>query len=107
MPALPLRRAAAVLGARAPLGFEQRRVLLAPAAAHPYDACEWSGALVVVERGLLELEWAGGARLRFEPGDMLCLSGLGLRALRGVATGPTLLLLLCRVASGGASCNEC
>lgn len=110
MPAVPWRRAAAVLGARAPLGFEQRCVLLAHAGAHPYDAREWSGALVVVERGLLELEWAGGARLRFEPGDTLCLSGLGLRMLRGAAAGPTVLVVLCRLDTGGvarARCNEC
>jgi hypothetical protein len=104
MPALPLR-GAAVFGGRAPLGFEQRRVLLEAAAVHAYAARDWSGALVVVELGLLELEWAGGARLRFEPGDTLCLSGLGLRTLRGAATGPTVLVVLRRLGRG--SRNEC
>jgi hypothetical protein len=103
MPAVPWRVAAAVLGVRAPLGFEQRRVLLAHAAVLPYDARQWSGALLVVERGLLELEWAGGARLRFEPGDTLCLAGLGLRTLRGAAAGPTVLVVLCRLGSGGVA----
>ena len=96
MPAVPFRSAAAVLSARAPLGFEQRRLLLAEHGMRRYEANEWSEALAVVERGVLELEWSGGARLRFEPGDTLCLSGLALRALRGVGAGPTVLLVLGR-----------
>jgi hypothetical protein len=48
---------------------------------------------------------AGGAGLRFEPGDTLCLRGLGLRTLRGVALGPTVLVVLCRLGRG--SRNEC
>ena len=96
MPAVPFRSAAAVLSARTPLGFEQRRLLLAEHGMRRYEGNEWSEALVVVECGVLELEWADGVRLRFEPGDMLCLSGLALRALRGVGAGPTVLLVLGR-----------
>ena len=95
MPAVP-RRAAAL-----PLGFGQRRLVIGHAAVHLYEAREWSEALVVVERGVLELEWSGGARLCFEPGDTLCLSGLGLRGLRGAGVGPTVLVVLCRQAAGG------
>lgn len=98
MPAVPWRGSAGVLGARAPFGFEQRRLVLGLATVH-YEAREWSDALLVVERGVLELEWSGGARLRFEPGDTLCLSGLGLRALRGAAVGSTVLVVLKRLDS--------
>jgi hypothetical protein len=101
MPVVPLRRAAALLGSHTPLGFEQRRLVIGHAAVHGYDAREWSEALVVVERGVLELEWSSGARLCFEPGDTLSLSGLGLRGLRGAGAGPTVLVVLSRLGSGG------
>lgn len=100
MPAVPLRRATALLGTRAPLGFEQRRLVVGHAL-HRYDAREWSEALVVVERGVLELEWSGGARLCFEPGDTLSLASLRLRGLRGAGAGPTVLVVLSRAGGGG------
>lgn len=94
MPPVPWRRA--VL----PHGFAQQRVVIGHAAAHPYEARDWSEALVVVERGVLELEWSSGARVCFEPGDTLCLSGLGLRGLRGAGGGPTVLVVLSRLGGG-------
>jgi hypothetical protein len=100
MPAVPWRPAAALLGSGTALGFEQRRVVIGHAALHRYDAREWSEALVVVERGVLELEWSGGARLCFEPGDTLSLSSLRLRGLRGAGAGPTVLVVLSRVGGG-------
>jgi hypothetical protein len=101
MPAVPLRRAAALLRSCAPLGFEQRRLVIGHATVHRYDAREWRQALVVVERGVLELEWSGGARLCFEPGDTLSLSSLRLRGLRGAGSGPTVLVVLSRGGGGG------
>lgn len=98
MPAVPLRRAAALPGTHTPLGFEQRRLVIGHAAVHRYDAREWSEALVVVERGVLELEWSGGARLCFEPGDTLSLSRLRLRGLRGAGA---VLVVLSRVGGSG------
>lgn len=100
MPPLPFLRSATTPGLRAPPGFDQRRLLLERSSVRRYDAREWCEVLVVVERGVLELEWFEGARLCFEPGDTLCLSGLALRALRSAGPGPTVLLLLCRLARG-------
>jgi hypothetical protein len=73
-----------------------RRLLIEPSQPRPFAASEWLGSLVVVERGGLELEWRDGARLAFSPGDVLCLQGLGLVALRATTPSPTLLLVMRR-----------
>ena len=73
-----------------------RRLLIESHRPRSFDASEWVGSLVVVERGRLELEWRDGARLAFSPGDVLCLQGLGLVALRATTPSPTLLLVLRR-----------
>jgi hypothetical protein len=52
---------------------------------------EWRCALVVVERGVLELEGIAGQRRRFEQGAVLWLDGLPLRALRNGGDEPTVL----------------
>jgi hypothetical protein len=62
-------------------GFEARRVTVAPGGARAYDAAEWSGAIVVVAHGQIELEATGGSRRTFERGAVLWLVGLPLRAL--------------------------
>jgi hypothetical protein len=71
-----------------------RRLLIEPHQPRPFDASEWLGSLVVVERGGLELEWRDGARLAFSPGDVLCLHGLALVALRATTPSPTLLFVM-------------
>jgi hypothetical protein len=58
--------------------------------ARTFVDAEWRGALVVVERGVLELECIAGQRARFEQGAVLWLDGLPLRTLRGGGE-PTLL----------------
>lgn len=73
-----------------------RRLVIEPHQPRAFDANEWLGSLVVVERGGLELEWRDGARLAFSPGDVLCLQGLGLVTLRAAAHSPTLLLVMRR-----------
>lgn len=87
--------------------FRPWRVRIAPGAARAYDAGEWSGALVVIECGRLELEWPGGARLGFEAGDTLYLEGLGLVALRALGPLPVLLLVLRRGDGGAARARSC
>jgi hypothetical protein len=62
--------------------FDVRRVAVAPGCALAYDEADWRGALVVVERGRIELEGMGGGRRTFERGAVLWLVGLSLRALR-------------------------
>lgn len=73
-----------------------RRLLIEAHRPRRFEAGEWLGSLVVVERGGLELEWRDGARLAFSPGDVLCLQGLGLVALRATTSSPTVLLVLRR-----------
>ena len=54
---------------------------VAPGDTRAYDAAEWSGALVVVEHGRIELEATGGSRRMFERGAVLWLAGVPLRAV--------------------------
>jgi hypothetical protein len=64
---------------------------IAPGRERPYVGAEWRDALVVVEAGTIELECVGGARPRFERGDILFLAGLPLRAIRNVGEAPALV----------------
>ena len=64
-----------------PAAFEVRMLTLNPGRRHAYVDAEWRGALVVVERGAVELECLRGARRTFECGAVLWLEGLPLRAL--------------------------
>ena len=58
MPAVPFRSAAAVLSARAPLGFEQRRLLLAQHGMRRYEANERSlGTFVRARSGHAASRW--------------------------------------------------
>jgi hypothetical protein len=73
-----------------------RLVALAPGEERAYTEAEWRGALVVVERGTIELECVVGRRWRFEQGAVLWLAGLPLRALRNAGSGPALLSAVSR-----------
>ncbi len=61
-----------------------------------YDEAEWRDALVVVERGEIELECLGGSRHRFRRGDVLWLTGLPLRVLRNRGLVPAVLTAVSR-----------
>jgi hypothetical protein len=61
--------------------FAVRAVALAPGDERAYVEAEWRDALVIVERGEVELRGAGGTRRRFARGDLLWLDGVPLRAL--------------------------
>jgi len=76
------------LGSWVPPAFEVRRIVVDSGAERAYDEAEWLDAIVVVERGELELECSQGARRRFRRGDVLFLVGLPLRALRSSGRGP-------------------
>jgi hypothetical protein len=81
-----------------PLGpsFEKTVVTVAPGGSRPYDAAEWHGALVVVERGEIDVEGAAGGHRRFGRGAILWLSGLGLRALHNRGAEPAVLVAVSR-----------
>jgi hypothetical protein len=84
------------LGRPVPPAFERREIPLAAGTARAYVEGEWRGALVVVERGEIELEWLGGGRWRVTRGDVLWLVGLRLRALHNPGAEPALLVAISR-----------
>jgi hypothetical protein len=76
--------------------FDVKTVTLPPGAARAYASAEWRDALVLVARGTLELEFAGGARRRFSRGAMLWLARLSLCALRNPGSEVALLVAVSR-----------
>ncbi|HEY8200464.1 MAG TPA: hypothetical protein VII47_03840 [Actinomycetota bacterium] len=81
---------------RLPPSFERRVVTIAPGGARPYDGVEWQDAIVVVERGEIEIEGCCGVRRCFRRGDVLWLAGLPLRALRNHGDHPAQLVAVSR-----------
>jgi len=84
------------LGRRCSPSFEVRVVAVAAGRERAYDEAEWRDALVVLERGEIELECLGGSRQRFRRGDVLWLVGLPLRALHNPGCEPALLVAVSR-----------
>ena len=84
------------LGTALPPAFELLVVTLAPGRERAYEPLEWRDAIVVVERGTVELEGARGGRERFDRGEMLCVSGIRLRALRNRGPEPAVLSVVRR-----------
>ena len=84
------------LGKPVPPAFEFRLVTIPPGGVRDYNEAEWRDALVVVQRGSIELETRQGSRRAFVTGDMLCLIGLSLRALHNHGHEPVLLLAVSR-----------
>ena len=75
------------------LGF--RVVEIPPGGERPYDGAEWAGALVVVDRGEIELD-CDGDRPRFAGGAVLWLAGLPVRGLRNPGAVPAVLVAFYR-----------
>lgn len=84
------------LGRKPSRSFRTTVVTLAPGCSRPYREAEWADALVVVEVGEIELECGEGGRRRFRAGDLLCLTGLPLRALHNPGPGPAVLVSVTR-----------
>jgi hypothetical protein len=78
-------------------------VTLAPDRTHPYEAAEWRDALVIVDRGEIELEGLSGGRWHFRQGDVLWFTGLPLRTLRNPGREPAVLIALTRRGADGTS----
>lgn len=91
---------AALAAAELPPGFERWRVRLDPGAERASAACEWEGALVLVERGTLDVECVSGGRRRFASGSLVALGWLPLRVLRNPGRVPVEVVAVRRVASG-------
>jgi hypothetical protein len=86
------------LGARCPKDFRLHTVTL-PLGTIDYRRADWADALVVVERGELEIECQGGARARFDEGAILAFATLAVQRLRNPSTRPLVLSTLSRVRS--------
>ncbi len=86
-----------------PLGpsFQARTVTIAPGGTRPYDEAEWRDALVVVECGAVVVEGDAGGRRSFGTGDVLWLTGMGVRALHNEGQESAVLVAVSRRGSGG------
>jgi quercetin dioxygenase-like cupin family protein len=84
------------LGRLLPSGFEMRVMVVDPGDTTAYQESDWRDALVVVERGAIQLEASGGIRRDFATGDVLCLVGLSLRALHNRGPEPAVLVAVSR-----------
>jgi hypothetical protein len=84
------------LGRRLPPGFETSSTSIEPRSRRVYDEAEWRDAIVVVERGEVELEFREGSQWRFCRGDALWLVGLPLRAIHNRGHKPALLVAVSR-----------
>jgi quercetin dioxygenase-like cupin family protein len=76
--------------------FDVRVVQLPPGAERASHEAEWRDALVVVDRGEIELDCVGGSRRRFGSGAVLWLDGLPLRALRNPGAEPAVIVAVSR-----------
>ena len=85
------------LGRPLPPSFELRVITIEPGGERAYDHAAWCGALVVMERGTIELETTTGGRYAFRRGDILWLERLPLRALRNCGSIPAVLAAVSRV----------
>jgi hypothetical protein len=90
------------LGRRVPPAFRVRVVTIGPGGALAYEAADWADALVVVERGALELACASGGSVHLTAGDVLCLAGLPVLALRNPGPEPVVLSAVSRRPRPGA-----
>jgi hypothetical protein len=79
-----------------PAAFRLHVVAVAPGGRRRYEAAEWRDALVVVERGSIELETDCDGTRRFERGDVLWLAGLPVRALHNRGAVPAVLVAVSR-----------
>jgi hypothetical protein len=82
--------------ARPGLRFRRQELVIAAGATLPYDEERWRDAMVVVERGEIDLCCSRGGRRRFVAGAVLFFDGLGLRALHNPGLEDTVLVSLSR-----------
>ena len=84
------------LGRPLPASFELHVVTVEPGGERPYAEDEWRDAIVVVERGEIDLAMRCGACPRFVRGDVLWLTGIPLRALLNRGAEPATLSAVSR-----------
>ncbi|TQM45912.1 hypothetical protein [Pseudonocardia cypriaca] len=84
-----------------PLGpsFRSRTVTIRPGGTRPYEEAEWRDALVVVECGAVVVECQAGGRRTFRSGEVLWLTGMGVRALHNEGQESAVLVAVSRRAA--------
>jgi hypothetical protein len=88
---------AGLLGGRLAPGFRRRVLVLKPGARRAYRPAEWQNAIVMVERGVIQLECRGQTPRGFGPGDLLCFEGLQLDTIRNHGLVPAVLIAVSKV----------
>jgi len=76
--------------------FKVRHLTIAGGRDLAFDEAEWRDAIVVVERGSLDIECLGGNRSTFATGAVLCLDRLSLRTLHNAGKVPVVLFAVTR-----------
>jgi hypothetical protein len=77
--------------------FNVRAVAVAPGEDLAYDEAQWRDAIVLVQRGAIELRGVSGASRSFRRGDLLWLERVPLSALHNPGAEPAVLLAIARV----------
>ena len=71
---------------RLPDGFERWTVVVPRGARRRTSAAEWRGAIVLIERGTVEVGCLMGGRATFVAGDLLALGWLPLKWIRNAGS---------------------
>jgi len=80
--------------------FRRRTVTISAQATVPFVEDEWLDALVLIQRGAVDLCCSRGGRRRFVKGAVLFLNGLGLTALHNPGVEDVVLVALSRRTAG-------
>lgn len=75
-----------------PGAFTTRELTVAPGFSQAYDPAEWRDAIVVVQRGRVDLVHLDGGRVSLSDGAVVSLDGLALRCLHN--PGPVAAVLV-------------
>ncbi|NUR62935.1 MAG: hypothetical protein HOV87_30420 [Catenulispora sp.] len=89
------------LGRPCPRGFHVQLVILEPGDSVGYQFSDWPDALVVVERGELDVECRSGEHARFGEGAVLAFTALPVRRLHSVGAVALVLSALAREQATG------
>jgi hypothetical protein len=84
-----------------PPGFSRRVLRVEPGLELDFEASGLFDAIMVVERGEVELECRSGTRRRFGRGSMIQIARLPIAHLRCVGPGPLVLVAVSRASTPG------
>ncbi len=79
-----------------PPAFERWQIAIEPGQEHLTHAAEWADAIVLVERGVVEVHCRAGAWRTFRQGDILAFGCLPVRAVRNPGHLPAELVAVRR-----------